>query len=426
MESSALKHRYGVVAYGRRDHYQVPLALHEANALARVFTDFYASHWLIALTDHFGGSTAQRFRLRHHPELSARYFSGDWPVTQLISRYLRWRGCTLAERYAVLNEFLSRRAARFVVRHPDVGMVCYSYYWSALAKTRVQGLWSGPAIVFQVHPAPSHVKRVVTADRKVTGLTYSPEPEEISSMQTDCEYLDSLRFADGVIVASSFTASGLIEDGVPPGKVRVVPYGADAWQETKRKDYVASEQRWEHQRPLKLLWVGQLAYRKGAHYLFEAVRHFPTDQVQVSLVSQSVMPSELAALMPPNITVYNKVTDEERQRMYGTHHLFVLPSLVEGFGLVYLEALSEGLPILATNNSGAPDIIESGVEGFIVAPGSPQAIADVIDICLSDQTLLPRMSAAARITAARWTWARFRAGIRASLAYFEQRESVER
>ncbi|MDW8317200.1 MAG: glycosyltransferase family 4 protein [Anaerolineae bacterium] len=413
-----MKHRYGVVAYGRRDHYQIPLALHEASALTRVFTDFYAPHWLIALAAHLDGSLADRLRRRHHPNLSAGYFSSDWPISQLISRYLGWRGRTLAERYAALDKFLSRRAARFVARYPDIGLVCYSYYWRTLAQAKAEGRWSGPAVVFQVHPTPSHIKRVLAADRKITGLSYSPEPEEINPTQADHEYLFSLRYADGVVAASSFTASGLTEDGVPPSKVRVVPYGSDTWQETSHP--VDSERRWERQRPLKLLWVGQLAYRKGAHHLFTALRHFSAEQVQLSLVTQSAMPRELAALMPSNVTVCSDVTDQERQLMYRTHHLFVLPSLIEGFGLVYLEALAEGLPILATTNSGAPDIVEPGVEGFVVSPGSSEAIADVIDACLRDSTLLPRMSAAARATAACWTWARFRAGILSSLAYFEQ------
>jgi glycosyltransferase involved in cell wall biosynthesis len=417
MELPRLKHRYGVVVYGRRDHYQVQLALHEAGALDRVFTDFYAPHWMIALAERISMPLAQTLRLRHHPELSARYFSGDWLKKELIFRSLGWRGQTLAERYDVLERFLSQRVARYVVRHPDIGLVCYSYYWRAVAEARAAGLWAGPAVVFQVHPVPSHVRRVLAEDRAKTGLSYLPEPEELAAPESDQSYLASLAYADGIIAASSFTAQGLEEEGVPANKIRVVPYGFGTLQSSLNP--LAAETRWEQQRPLRVLWVGQLAYRKGPHHLFEAVRRFQPEQVQVSLVTRSTLPPELAALLPPNVTVYDSVTDVERQAMYNTHHLFVLPSLVEGFGLVLAEALSEGLPILATTHTGAPDIIASGVEGFIVAPGSPDAIAETIEACLKDTSLLPAMSKAARVASDRWTWAKFRHGVRASVSAYE-------
>jgi glycosyltransferase involved in cell wall biosynthesis len=415
--SSLLKYRYGVVTYGRRDHNQVPLALHEVGALDRVFTDFYAPHWLVALADRVAPPLARLLRRRHHPALSARHFSGDPIQQQLFFRYLGWRGLTPAQRYQIMEYEISKRAARYLIHHPDVGLVCYSYYWRAVAEARAAGQWAGPAVVFQVHPVASHIKRVIAEDRALTGLSYLPEPEEMAAPETDQQYLDSLAYADGVIVASSFTRRGLVEGGVPESKVRVVPYGFGFDQVPVTPQ--TAEKRWDAQRPLRLLWVGQLAYRKGPHHLFEAVRRFPAEQVQVSVVSRTPVPSELAARMPPNVSVFNSVSDEERQMMYKTHHLFVLPSLVEGFGLVYVEALAEGLPILATTNTGAPDVITPGIEGFVVAPSVPDAIVQVIEQCLADRDLLPAMSAAASTAAKKWSWALFRQGIRKNLASFE-------
>lgn len=417
MESAVLRHRYAVVVYGRRDHYQVQLALHEAGALDRVFTDFYASDWMISLASRTSKSLEQRLRVRSHPQLSARYFAGDWPKKEFVFRYLGWRGKTVSERYAVLERLLSERAARYAIHHPDIGVVCYSYYWQALAEARAAKLWHGPAVVFQVHPVPSHVREVLATDRANTGLSYLPEPEELAPTDDDQRYLASLAYADGVIAASSFTASGLKEAGVPANKVRVVPYGFGALQSPL--DSPDSEARWEQQKPLRLLWVGQLAYRKGPHHLFDAVRRFSPEDVQLSLVTRSTLPAELATSLPPNVTIYNSVTDKERQVMYNTHHLFVLPSLVEGFGLVYLEALAEGLPVLGTTNTGVLDIIDSETQGFVVAPGDSDAIAEVFERCIRVPSLLPTMSKAARKSSVRWTWAEFRRGVQESLVLFE-------
>ena len=57
------------------------------------------------------------------------------------------------------------------------------------------------------------------------------------------------------------------------------------------------------------------------------------------------------------------------------HDLLILPSIAEGFGLVILEAMASGLPVIATPNTGGPDIIEEGVDGFVVPIRDPDAIA---------------------------------------------------
>jgi glycosyltransferase involved in cell wall biosynthesis len=429
------RQEYAVVVYGRRDHYQVALALHEAGALDRVFTDYYAPHWLVRLADRLDPPLGRKLRLRHHPSLSARYFEGDLFKKQLLFHYWGCRGLTLQQRYALLNDFLSDRAARYAIRHPQSGVICYSYYWHHLAQVRAAGLWTGIAIVFQVHPVAAQIRRILAQDRARTSLSYSPEPEELASSGREGghadDHLTSLQQADGVITASSFTARGLIEAGVPAIRVRVVPYGCGCGLAETTPGMAAdmavtpspAGARWERQRPLRILWVGQLAYRKAPHHLFDAVRRFSPGQVELSVVSHSAVPPELAALVPPNVTILNSVSDRERQEMYQTYHLLAMPSLVEGFGLVYMEALAEGLPVLCTTNTGGPDVITNGMEGFIVPPGDSDAIADAIEACLCDPGLLPSMSVAALTVSATSTWSRFRAGIRASLVAVEHGET---
>jgi glycosyltransferase involved in cell wall biosynthesis len=297
-------------------------------------------------------------------------------------------------------------------------MICYSYYWKGVAEARASGKYNSPTIVFQVHPISTQIKRVLRDDRAKTGLTYSPEPEEEVTPEQDNSYINSLQYADGIITASSFTAQGLIEAGVSPTKIFVSPYGIGFTPEIDIQ--INDEPRWHDQYPLRLLWVGQLAYRKAPHHLFDAVRHFTPEQVQVSIVSRNKITAELASLIPPNVQIYTSIDDRERQEMYRNHHLFVMPSLVEGFGLVFGEALAEGLPILCTTNTGGPDIIQNGIEGFVVPAGDPEAIINVIDTCLLDKTILISMACASRKAANRWSWTNFRHSIRTHLAKIEE------
>jgi alpha-maltose-1-phosphate synthase len=86
------------------------------------------------------------------------------------------------------------------------------------------------------------------------------------------------------------------------------------------------------------------------------------------------------------------------------HDVLLLPSLFEGFALVIGEALSQGLPVIATVNSGATEVVRDGVEGFIVPIRDSHAIAERLQqlACNSDQLLSMRQACLRR--AAELTW----------------------
>jgi glycosyltransferase involved in cell wall biosynthesis len=84
--------------------------------------------------------------------------------------------------------------------------------------------------------------------------------------------------------------------------------------------------------------------------------------------------------------------------------VFVFPSLFEGFGLTIGEALSQGMPVITTPNTGAPDIIQEGVEGFILPIRSVEAIAEKLQLLHNDRELLKYMSDAALAGAKRTSW----------------------
>jgi glycosyltransferase involved in cell wall biosynthesis len=90
------------------------------------------------------------------------------------------------------------------------------------------------------------------------------------------------------------------------------------------------------------------------------------------------------------------------------HDVLVLPSLFEGFGLVLVEALSQGLPIIATSHTGAPDIIEDGREGFIVPIRSSEAIAEKLECLQQDRGRLETMRTNARMKAHQLLWSDYR------------------
>jgi glycosyltransferase involved in cell wall biosynthesis len=152
-----------------------------------------------------------------------------------------------------------------------------------------------------------------------------------------------------------------------------------------------------------IFFVGHLGVRKGLPYLINAL----------SLVfeknhdSRAVIAGEgpLKALcqsmsrklkISHNVFFAGTVTDEERSNLYQTADLCVFPSTYEAFPLVTLEALAAGKPVVASNVGGIPEVVHNGVNGFLVRPRDPKAIAEAVGRILSDKALAAEMSKNAR------------------------------
>jgi starch synthase len=89
------------------------------------------------------------------------------------------------------------------------------------------------------------------------------------------------------------------------------------------------------------------------------------------------------------------------------HDVFVFPSLFEGFGLVLLEAMAMGLPIITTPHTAGPDLISDGVEGFIVPIRSSAAIAERLDLLRREPERRQAMSERARSRSREFTWEQY-------------------
>jgi glycosyltransferase involved in cell wall biosynthesis len=111
------------------------------------------------------------------------------------------------------------------------------------------------------------------------------------------------------------------------------------------------------------------------------------------------------------VQIRKSVSETELLKAYHEADLFVLPSLAEGFAHVLLEAMASGLPVLSTTNTAAPDLIEPGIEGFVVEPGNVEALSAYIGWCEEHRHDVAEMGRAARRKAESFTWARFRSDV---------------
>ncbi|GAA2081866.1 hypothetical protein GCM10009758_32020 [Microbacterium hatanonis] len=210
-----------------------------------------------------------------------------------------------------------------------------------------------------------------------------------------------LSLASEIVVASSFTARSLnLYPGSAP-RVTVVPYGAPPPVRTRVKRDPSR---------IRALYVGSLTQRKGISYLFSAVRASGR-RVELTVVGRQVGANAAvdSALRAENVNWIPSLAHGAILDLMSNHDVLIFPSLFEGFGLVLMEALSRGLPVISTAHTGAPDIISDGVEGWIVPVRSASAISEKLDLLLQDSRRVDDMSDAAFSRAHDLSWSNHRA-----------------
>ena len=173
--------------------------------------------------------------------------------------------------------------------------------------------------------------------------------------------------ADLVLVNSNWSRQALVQQGVPLEKIIVIPLAVDL-----AKDHVLEPVNPEG--PLKVLWLGSVILRKGIQYLVEAARMLEKHGVEFLLAGPLGISEQAIRSFPPNIKVLGRVTRDQLGVYYRQAHLFVLPTLSDGFAVTQLEAMAHGLPVITTPNCG--DVVHEGMDGFIVPVRDSQALAD--------------------------------------------------
>ncbi|MEO8727541.1 MAG: glycosyltransferase family 4 protein, partial [Acidobacteriaceae bacterium] len=195
--------------------------------------------------------------------------------------------------------------------------------------------------------------------------------------------------ADAITVPSNFAARSFVQEGIAPGKIHIIPYGVrlDAFHP------VATPPPDEFQ----VIFVGQISLHKGIPYLLQAFANIRHPHKRLRLIGSVMreMKPVLSKLPLENVEMTGAVPKSQLLEYMSRSHVMVLPSIDEGFGMVQGEAMACGCPVIATTHTGAENLFTDGVEGFIVPPRDPEALADRLRRLADDPNLQRQMSAAA-------------------------------
>jgi len=399
--------------YGARDGYEVPAALQEAGWLEVLLTDFYGRGGLIAKS----GLTRT---VREHEKLPADKVRGSLALT-LAKRICGKVFADTEQRNLWPDALLSGRIMREAERR-NAHIFTYEPY---SVRCPPGGFPDGrKQVVFYYHPHVDTEDAIYREDEKrwpkfheKSGLLASPWRRRTA---------DAWKQADLVLCASSFTKQSLIVAGMPEERGIVVPYGTSmergAWSREQAagadgKRHTAKSIRHEadgqRQGALKLLFVGRNPLRKGLHHLLMAWKAAEKRQGDLLTIVCAAKPLQMQRLVEGRNDVrwLDSVSGEELDRLYAEADALVVPSLCEGFGHVYLEAMGCGCAVVGTRNSALPDIGDEAQGVFTVGVGDVEGLAQAISRASADPLMFRNVGDAARRRAGDFTWDKFRQGI---------------
>jgi glycosyltransferase involved in cell wall biosynthesis len=256
--------------------------------------------------------------------------------------------------YRHLGEELARRVAR-----EDAGVL---HAWNSIATEAFLRL-SGRGWIRCLERSCPHNLYQYELLREEGDLLGFPHKEDMDGL---ARAVDELYLADVIAVPSLYSA-GSYSDPQLKAKVRINTLGSN---------YVYRERAPRKDNAFRILMVGNDFLRKGSHYLIEAFRLLDMPDAELYIRGQ-IPDAYLCRLNDPRIHVVPEILPAALHALYDRADVFVQPSVDEGFGMTVLEALAHGLPVVATENVGAKDLLGRNVSR-IVPIRNPEALARAI------------------------------------------------
>jgi len=184
-----------------------------------------------------------------------------------------------------------------------------------------------------------------------------------------------IKHANSIFAISGFTAKKVEE--IYPRKIEILPYGTTFFNSSATEGGPKGE-------VYRILFVGRHIERKGLEYLIKAAAMLDSDKFQIRIAGVGDLTEKLKEQAPEQVLFLGKLPKEELAKEYLNANCFVLPAIVdskgdtEGLGVVLIEATEYGLPVIASDVGGIPDIVIDRKTGLLVPEKNPEALAAAI------------------------------------------------
>jgi glycosyltransferase involved in cell wall biosynthesis len=257
-------------------------------------------------------------------------------------------------------------------------------------------------VLNQMDPNRLEMERVQLEEKQWPGWTSQPlQVPDAYFSRREREW----ELADRIVVNSEFSRQALLQQGVAPEKLIVIPLSYEA----AGFNHKLKAGNWRLGQTLRVLFLGQVILRKGIQYLMAAARLLEPESIHFDIVGTVGISAAAVASAPKNMTFHGRTGREQATAWYRQSHVFVLPTLSDGFAITQLEAMAHGLPVVTTPCCGK--VVSDGVDGFVVPSRQVEPLARIFQHYLANPELLNQQSGAAIAKARQFTLARLAADL---------------
>tara|TARA_Y100000741_G_scaffold334377_1_gene291563 strand:+ start:868 stop:2043 length:1176 start_codon:yes stop_codon:yes gene_type:complete len=204
--------------------------------------------------------------------------------------------------------------------------------------------------------------------------------------------------ANLILVPSNFVKNTF--DKSLKDKTRVLGFGSDT------NNFFPDSKIEKSKKYFDILFIGQKSLRKGLHYLVDAFYNFKHPNKRLHIVGSDTNDKDFfkKKLKNENILLYGHIPQSKLNDIINKCHVFVLPSIEDGFGIVVLQAAAGGCPSIVSHNTGASDFVIENNCGFVVPIKDSNAITDKLQHLSDDKNLLKDFSIKAINATKKYTW----------------------
>jgi len=209
-----------------------------------------------------------------------------------------------------------------------------------------------------------------------------------------------LATVDGVVCNSTATREAVTSLGVDPASTVTAPPAGDRFDPAVNEEAIDRRARGQ---PPQVVFVGNITPRKGLDTLVEGLARADT-AAELTVVGRTVDEGYLDSVrraiedhgLGSRVRLAGELSDADLEATLRASHILAVPSRYEGFGIVYLEGMSFGLPAIASRAGGATDFVDDGESGILVDPDDPTAVARALTRLCTDRDRLATMGRRAR------------------------------
>ena len=372
------KIKYILSASGKFHYFQIAKILHEKNQLIKIFTGWpIISLRKEKIPNNFITSSGI-FNILKHPFSSI----------QMMNPYLRFMSRSNKKN-------IDRLVCNFLEKNNEADVLI------GLAGVALN---SGKKIlnknkIFVCDRSSSHIvyqDNLLADEYKINDRKFTRADSWIVENE-----LKEYEMADMILVPSNFVKNSFDKKNL--NKVKVLNFGVNT------KNFFRDNSIQKSQKYFDILFVGAISLRKGLHYLIDAFHKLKHPNKRLHIVGSHTLDKDFFVdkIKSDKIIYYGHINHFKLNDLYNKSHVFVLPSIEEGFATVILQATAAGCPVIVSENTGAYEFVKKHNIGYTVPIRNSNAIVNYLEILSQDKNLLDELSHKSSETMQDNTWSNY-------------------